>query len=223
MFKGHFDLQLMGAGGLSDADFDAATRERRIMDLLVTLPVHEKVGTDNRIFHRMSSYIFNHLFQGGDITDPFDYGGSNAAALAFVSLVSTDGEPPYDGEDWWRYNNYGYDNIQSVPDNVGGNPSKRFEEDQITPWEVWEDTSGRESIHFRNRWLYLPSEANSSTIRSLGIYFASDGDDTYRGYSDGFAKIGRVRLKDSGGNPVTLSKNVNQVLLIEYTFSLVSM
>lgn len=223
MFKGHFDLQLKDCQGFTDADFDQAVEEGRIDDLLKGLPLEERLRTDNMIFSWMAAHLFQRLFSGGDVTDPWDYGDSSTAYFAFILLMTTDSEPSYT-EQWWRWNSYAEQYMAEQAGTVeASTAAKRFEEDQISDWVIWQDSDGREAVHFRNRWLYTPSQANSSTIRSLGIYAHTDGDDTYRDYYHFMARSGRVRLKDTGGNPVTLSKNSNQVLLVEYTITMVSM
>jgi len=225
MYEGRFDLQLRGAKGLTDRDFEKAQQDGYIMDLLNDLPLEKVLTTKNMIFHWLSVYLHYKLMQGGSPGSPWSKtDGGPEAYFAFVLLMDTDGEPAYYGENAWYYDSYSYQSIHSQPGTVDGSAgAKRFEEDQISDWAIWEDTGGREAIYFRNRWLYTPTQANSSTIRSLGIYFFSNGDDTYRDYYEAIARGGRVRLKDTGGNPVTLSKNSNQVLLVEYTFSFVSM
>lgn len=223
MFQGHFDLHLKDCRGLTDADFDRAIKEGCIDDVLKDLPLERTVKTDNMIFSWLAAHLFSRLFQGGDVTNPWDYGDSNAAYFAFILLMNSDSEPSYT-EQWWRWDSY-YQQYMAEQDGTvdASSAAKRFEEDQISDWIIWQDTDGREAIHFRNRWLYTPSQAISSDIRSLGIYAHTDGDDTWRDYYHFMARSGRVRLKDTGGNPIILSKNTNQVLLVEYTITMVSM
>jgi hypothetical protein len=99
-----------------------------------------------------------------------------------------------------------------------GNAGKRFVAHDM---EVLVDVepNGREGIFMRERWLYLPSQVVSNEIRCVGVFWCeniTDGNDE-RG------RIGRVRMKDAGGNPVTLNKSSSQTLLIQYTFTLVSL
>lgn len=229
MFEGHFTGKLINAKGLRDEDFSKAIREKRLDALLASLPVDQVVRCHNRIFDNMAGYILSKLFQTGNPGWPYyvtDEGPP--AALAFVCLLNITSETTDYKEDWGVQCYYNYDEtdgISNVGDSVGGAgnySAKRFEEDQITAWEIAKDTSGRESIYFRNRLLWLPSHAVSSSINSLGIFFCSDGDDDNLGYYACIGRIGRVRFRDNAGTPVTLNKTSNQVFLVEYTFSLVS-
>lgn len=221
--QGRFNISLMGARGLKDQDFDQAVREGRIDDLLKELPVEQQfLNQHNRIMDNMAGYFLDNLFSLGNCGYPY-YTRQDAppeAALAFITLLTTDGEPTYT-EDWGIEGSNSYLPLHNVYETAGALTGKRFEEDEITPWELWSDTTGRNAIHFRNRFLYTPSQAVSSNIKSVGIFFHEDGDGT-GSYWVARARIGRVRIKDAGGNPVTLNKLASQVLLVEYTFSLVA-
>jgi hypothetical protein len=81
------------------------------------------------------------------------------------------------------------------------------------------DPSGREAVYMKSKWLYLPGEATSSVIRSVRVFQLEYLPDRANGaFPKG--RIGRVRIKDSGGNPVTVSKGATKSLLVEYTFTL---
>lgn len=222
MISGHFDLELINAKGLVDRDFDRAVQGGYINDLLGDLPLNRKVSSNNRVFDNMAGHYLDKLFSMPDCADPYYWSAAAGyTAFTFITLLSTDGEPTYT-EDWM---DTGYVSIHNAVGTVDdATAGKKFITDQITPYSLWEDTGGREAIHFRNRWLYTTTQANSSVIRSIGIFFSADVSMTWSSSSSyRIARIGRVKLKDSGGNPVTLSKNSNQVLLVEYTYSLVSM
>ena len=60
-------------------------------------------------------------------------------------------------------------------------------------------------------------------IRGIVIVGCEDGDNTGYSYSWWRVEAGYVRFKDANGNKVTLTKNTNEVLLVEYTFTMVSM
>jgi len=223
--QGRFDISLIGARGLKDHDFDQAVREGRIDELLKELPVERHFANQrNRIMDNMAGYMLDNLFSLGNCGFPYYYRSTGApeAALANVCLLTTDGEPTYT-EDWGLVNSNSYKTIhtsfESANTSSGG---KRFEEDQISAWEIWADSVGREAVHFRNRFLYTPTQGVSSSIRSVGIHYRENGDGT-DSYSEARARIGRVRIKDAGGVPVILNKLITQVLLIEYTFTLVAM
>lgn len=219
MIEGRFNVSLMGARGLRDEDFWEAKRDGTIMRLLEKLPVEQRCpNVKNRIMDNMAGFLLQRIFTIGNCGWPYyigDYGPE--AALACINLTTHDSEPTYT-ETWGEH-----DGSVTINNDSGAatNGAKRFEEDEVTPWEIWAATDGRDAIFFRNRMLYLPSEGVSSDIRSIGIYFCSDGD-SIGGYYRALGRIGRVRLKDSGGNPIILNKTASQVLLVEYTFALVS-
>lgn len=218
--EGKFNVDLLNARGFCDADFEAARREGVIKQLLSELPLEQRCPANkNRIMDNMAGYQLDFLFSMPACSDTFNLGGSAAAALAFICLLTYDSEPTYT-EVWsWETSGTNMHNVTGTA--ATGSAAKRFEEDQITPWEIWADTSGREAVYFRNRFLYTPSEGVSSDIRSIGIYHSENGDST-GGYYISQARVGRVRLKDAGGNPIILNKTGNQVLLVEYTFALIS-
>lgn len=218
--QGRFDVTLLDAAGKDDAFFQEAIRAQKINSVLKGLEPRVKChGVQNRIFDNMAGYVLNKLFSLGNCAYPY-YDTSNGpqAALAFICLMSTDSDTSSYTEDWTHGDIAAY----AVTDSVGNTAAKRFEEDQIAPWEIWSGLDGRDSVHFRNRWLYTPGQATSSTIKSVGIFFRSDADDLSNYYRRRTGRLGRVRLKDDAGYPITLNKTAEQVLLIEYTFVLAS-
>jgi hypothetical protein len=148
---------------------------------------------------------------------------SSGAELANILLTTEDKTPAYNYRRHY-HDTYSYENpYTSWPGGIVSGTGKRFEEDQIEAWEIWQDAGGRESIHFRNKWLYLPSQGSSSTIRGIVIIGREDADSTGSSYYHWRVESGYVRFRDANGNKVTLTKNTNEVLLVEYTFTMVSM
>lgn len=222
--QGRFVVDKFDARGLGDEDFNCAIKDGSLNDLLGDLPHRQRCGGSNRIFDRMASYLFMHLFQSGNGQWPEyeNVDGSRNAMLGAMVLSSEDKDPSYTYER--HYNNtYSYRDIQTWPYNVGNTAAKRLEEDQIEPWSVWHDSDGREAINFRNKILWLPTQAYHSTIRSICIIGIEDGDALYQDYGWWRVEAGFIRLKDADGNKVALSKSDKEVLLVEYTFTLVSM
>lgn len=217
--QGRFDLKLLEAGHIPDHQWHEADRSGKLDQLLEGLSVDRECGgISNRIFDNMAAYFMTKLLSGDAIPAPFGDGvGDAQAALGYIAILSTASDPPL----YTEASHENPVNIHNVTDSVEvSTAGKRFVEDQLTPFAVYTDPSvGRECVHFRNRWLYTPSQATSSVIRSVGIYYSEDADSTS---PVNVGRIGRVRLKDNLGTPITLVKTGSQVLLLEYTFSLVS-
>lgn len=218
--QGYFDVQVKDLCGLHDEDLlrlmtpqGKATPE--LSRLLDRLPTRQHAFGKNLVNDNFAGYSFLG-FGGGDIADPYDFGGLNvAAALATICLTTNDAEPTYQESSYTSYVT-----MHNVPNSVNtGNAGKRFIEDQIETHLIQVDSGGRESILFRSRWMYLAAEAASSNIRSLDVLFSEDADTTStarRGI------IARIRFKNSGGSPIVITKSTAQVLLIEYRFTLVT-
>jgi hypothetical protein len=216
---GRWDCKLFDSGRLTDRDFEHAIRERVIVDLLGDLPLVQKCHGKNLVGDQFPPFSFyNHMSGAGGGEWEVDGG----TFLAYMALMNLDTEVSYtegqNGSYWHASGNVRLDYSYRTP--TDGTGMKRFEEDQIEQWTIWSDAGGREAINFRNRWLFLPTQAVASDIKSIGIFYS----DNPTSFGDAFeyASIGRIRLKDSGGNPITINKTSHQVFLVEYTFRLVS-
>lgn len=211
--QGHFDLTMLNTPGLTRDLIEAVRREGgdpAVEDHLRKFAKEDEWKTDNLIFQTVPSVLYSQLFSGPSIygAQPMTFGG-----LSFIQLTTTASEPTYNGE----IGVFGYYNWGSLPDLAGGTSAgKRFINDNIVTPDFKVDALGREAIYGKHKWLYLPGEATSSTIRSVTIY-ASTYDP---GGSSYFLRTGRVRIKDSGGNPVTIFKLATKSLLVEYTFTM---
>ena len=213
---GTFELTHLEAGKLRDEDFRAAARAGGLEDLLRGLPKLARVRRENLVFDNFAAFLFSQLMSGGDVSDPYDLGGTASAALSCINLMSTSSEPTYQE----ATNEYGGGvTIYALSETVGSG-AKRFVEDVIETPSIRTDPGGREAVECRSRWLFLPSQGVSSNIRSIGVFFSADGDATGDYISRG--RMARVRLKDAAGRQIIINKTASQVLLIEYTFRLVS-
>ena len=217
--QGLFTFTKHQAGKLTDADFQKAMQQDCLDKLLADLPISQQVkAVSNRLFDNMASYLFFRLFTGApNPSNIYSQGGNAAAALASICLQTTDAETDSYTEDI-----QGFTSIHALPDTVNNQTAgKRFVEDGIRAFEIQTDPGalGRQAISFTNRWLYTPSQGISQDIRSIGIIAASDADHTV-GASVG--RIGRVRLKDDAGRNIILHKGDDEVLMVQYTCTLVS-
>jgi hypothetical protein len=208
--QGLYELQIKNAGGFKDEDFLKAIDEGRLDDLLADLPLDRSLKGHNQlndwIFPTFAHNVIGHGFANGpwptyDACVPFNS----------ICLTSRDTEPgPEESYGW-------YGGYQSALDAVGGSVAGRgFTAHIAEPTYIVVDPNGRESVHMRTRWIYLPSYGNSNNIRGItinGSQFTNQGT----GNEDRY-QVGRIRFKDPDtGVPVVLVKNINQVLIIEYT------
>lgn len=222
--NGMYDIKLFDNRGLKDAAFEKAIQGDYIMDQLDDLPVARHLPSQqNRIFDNLANMHLHSIFSGpnpgGLYNTIVNTGGSNHAAIGFLNLSTDSSTTSSYTEDWTRDASGG--DIHDVTSTANGSSgSKRFIEDDITAPTIWTDTA-REAIHFRNRFLWLPSQGNSSSIRSIALYAHEDADNTSI-YYIAVGKIGRVRLRDSDGVLTTLNKTSSNSLLVEYTFTLVT-
>lgn len=223
MQEGILETTLLDSGSLADADFDLAIKEGRINEMLAGLGEPRlKLRNKNLVFDHWVpySYYWGGWSSAGSPPGPFHQSaGSGHSYLGFICLLNYTSEPTYteySGEEHY------WDPIHTAAGSVDTSAgAKRFEEDQIEQWVIWSDAGGKEKVSFRNRWLYLPNQAVSSVINSLGVFFHDDATSVTSSGRE-FSRAARIRFKDSGGNPITINKTGNQVLLIEYTFSLIS-
>jgi hypothetical protein len=224
--QGHFDLTMLDTPGLSRDLIEAVRREGGDPAVEHYLRKFAKEGewkTDNLVYQVTPSYLYYWAFGAATAYGGLIWNSSGSNGLGFINLSSTSAEPTYSGE------NYGpLVSWISVTDSVGAGSSKHFwtaavgSTGPIVTPDVKVDPNGREAIYMKTKWLYLPGEATSSVIRSVGVYYG-DYLPNYDNSSYNKVRIARVRIKDSGGNPVTISKIATKSLLVEYTFTMPTM
>lgn len=213
---GHFDVQLKHAGGLDDAAILAAIRRGEIGKVLADMPTEQHARARNLVFDNFAGYTFFHVFFGPTCANPFNVNPGGNAVLGSVCVTNKDDDPSYT-ESWNAYTG-----IHNITGSVNtSNAGKRFVEDGINDHQQTADpdNTGRESILYREQWLYLPSQVISNVIKSITIGFSDNGDTTG---SEDRALTARVRLKDSKGRKVAISKTAKHVLLVQYDFTLVT-
>jgi len=218
--QGHFDLTLLDAGGYTDADFKRAQENGTILKMLDSLDIEQKCSGSNQVFDHFAETMFIHLMSGPGVSFPYGNGGTGSAYLGSLVLSTYDTEPTYTETETYGF--FGR-TVHSVGSSANtSSAGKRFIEDDIIDPDIIVDPDGRESIIVRSKFLYLTTEGTSNNIRSLAIWYDTDAD-LDPGSSGREWGIGaRIRLKDSGGNPTIINKTSSQVLLVEYTFTLVS-
>lgn len=215
--QGFYDLRVLDAPAVREAELRAlltpAGKATPELDrLLARLPLARRVRGRNLVLDHLADFVFNQMMSGPAGEYPYNYDGSSAF-LATLALETTDSEPTYQESSAGNWYPYSTTNI------VTSDAYKRFIEDDVEPHNVRVAVDGREAVEVRSRFLFTQSQAVSSNIRSVGIWFANDADSTsyvHRG------RACRIRLKDSGGTPIVVSKTGSQILVMEYTFVLVT-
>lgn len=215
--QGHFDLTLLNTPGLTQELIEAVRQEGGDPKVEALLREFKREGewkTDNLIYQITPGYLFVQAISG-----PTPYFLDLAySTLACINLATTAAEPTYNSELYTT----AYIGWESVADSagIGTGKSKRFINDCIVTPDFKIDAAGREAIYGKFKWLFLPGQATSSVIRSVAVYGSPESNlET----SARFCRVGRVRIKDSGGNPVTISKASTRSLLVEYTFTMPTM
>lgn len=220
MLEGHAELTLYDSLRYRDEDFIQARKNGHLDRFLQELPVLEHLEGDNMIFHWFAQFMFTAVFSGcPNYGIPFNVNRQVSPPNVYfgtILLNTNTSAPTY--QEW----NNDYTRIHTPTYSANtGSAGKRFPYDSVENPAFFSDPSktGREDISCRYRWLYLPSQGVSSNIQSLGVLGSSNRDSTDIVYRYSAA---RLRFKNSSGVPITINKTSNQVLLVEYTFKLVS-
>jgi hypothetical protein len=222
--NGLFKIKKFDARGFSDDDFNKAISNGSIKNLISRLDVKQELECRNRIFDNVAGVLLDKLFSLSNCGWPYyNDDVTRTATLASISLLNLDSDTTSYTEDWGNNSiNCNMANISWAVDSSDPNTgAKGFYgrcsslagaiEQNITA------NSNRDEVQFRSVFLYLPTEAVSNEIRSIGIYYMQYADS-----SGAVGLVGRVRLKDADGNKITLTKTNNEVLMFEYIFKLVS-
>lgn len=225
MIQGHIDLQRFDARGLTREEIDAGIKAMGLDRFLKEVHKNGHWEGKNRVlaaFARCMYYANGAATNEGgwlNAPNPGDFYNTSSRPLLWGVLLATTSTEPAVNEWWSQNNSYNW----TPPDAVTSqyDALKRFNTDGPIDVEVYKDPNGKEGAHVRQKFLWYPGEATSSSIRSVVLY-GSEGDSGYGGVYEDKARICRWRIKDSGGNPVTLSKLSQEVLLLQYTFSIYS-
>lgn len=218
--KGRFNLSLKDSGGYKDEDFISAQSNGEILPFLDSLETKQNIEADNLVFDHVAEFFFVNMMSGPAVSFPYGIGGTGNGYLGTLVLSTYDTDPTYtETETYGVFSRTGH-NVGSSAN--GSTAGKRFIEDDIIDPDIIIDSNGREACLVRSKFLYLPSEGVSNDIRSLAIWFDTNADLAPTDSSREWGISARIRLKDSGGNPIIINKTASEVLLVEYTFTLVS-
>ncbi|MHC4620655.1 MAG: hypothetical protein ACYTEQ_23145 [Planctomycetota bacterium] len=215
--QGHFDIGAYHTPGLTPEKLETLLgpvelrKPGCVLDLLAQYEKRQEVRGANLVFDHFAEMNLWELFNGPAVPNPYNYGGG----FSLVALTTHDAEPTYQED----YGN-NFVNGNNLNGTVGTGAGKRFYEDQIEPHLIAEDLGGKEAIFFRTRWLWLPAEAVSSNVKSITTWTRQIN--TAASTSSWANIVSRIRLKDSGGNPITINKTASITLFVEYTVTLTS-
>lgn len=221
--QGHFDLTMLHTPGLTRELIEAVRREGgdpAVDKYIRSFQQDAEWHGNNLVFQSHPSYLF---YQAMSATSMYYSTGYSITINAFywVALTSSSTEP--------AYTTVGTEHIYtanmaptSIPNLLGGSGGLKTFNQTIVDREVKSDAAGREAIYAKFKWLYLPGECTSDQIKSIDIFYIARYEDPYYYSGVGHARVARIRIKDSGGNPVTINKLATKSLLIEYTHTLVS-
>lgn len=218
--QGHFDLQMLHTPGLTRELIEAVRREggdSKVEEYLRRFQQEGEWHTDNLVYQIYPGYLFYNAMSATSA-----YGTAIAGSgLSKIMLTTIASEPAYtvvNSANIYQASSYDY-NLPDSPVPGSTSPFKMFVDDCIVAHTIASDAGGRESIYGKFKWLYLPGECTSDQIRSISIW----GSTTTIGGFSNHTRHARVRIKDSGGNPVTINKAATKSLLVEYTFTMVSL
>lgn len=225
MLQGHVDLQRFDARGLGKEEIQAGIKAMGLDRFLKEIHKNGHWEGKNRILAALARCLY--YSQGSTTTnggwlnapDPGNYYNTSANPFLWAALLASTATEPAVNEWFSQNNSYNW----TPPDAVTSqyDALKRFNTDGVVDVEVFKDPSGKEASHVRQKFMWYPGEATSSSIRSVVIY-SSEGNSGYGGIYEDKARVARWRIKDSGGNPVTLSKLAQEVLLLQYTLTFYS-
>lgn len=204
--RGHFEVELINSGKLRDEDF-LLTPRGELSSLLSSLDVVKRVEGWNQCNDMLAGSILETVLSGPDIDSPYKYWTIGTGGLASINVENRDPELTY--TEWTSIPGYLYEPGYPVGT---GDSGKRFIEDDVLSHAIEAYQNSREEVWFRSRWLYLPSQIVCGNIKSIGYFYGQYASQT--SYQSR-ATYGRFRLKDSNGNPITISKSSSQVLLVQ--------
>lgn len=230
--QGRFEVALHRVGRMTDREVLAAIKREGLDEVLRRAPREVHCPKQHNLaYNWIPAWIFNHTMGGAGVGYPYDNYGVNAGGLSSHILLTLDTDPYYDE----RIQGYWAPGVSSYQCNSDGTSGKRFIDDDIedhrivTFADAFENPPSdlKESLLFRSRWLFLPSEATTfgsvgtpqGAIASIAYYYS---DDANSGGSDDRGVFGRVRLRDELGKPTRISKSPEHVLLVEIELEFVT-
>ena len=213
--QGHFDAMVIDDLGMGDAPFLAAIDNQDIDGLLDRHPIAARASTPNQVFQPLVQQILAVIFGMPAV-------GTNGNGAAAVALSQLSTEPAYTDHTSTVYTDYDWFSSAGGDDwSHVASQFRRFWADRSEPTLIWTDPN-REGYYYRDRFLWLPSNGVFTNIRSIVAYGSDNANNNNTANNYQYWRMSRTRLKDSGGNPITLQKSGSQGFLVEYTIKLFS-
>lgn len=221
--QGYVKADLHHAGGLSDADINELIAENHhrgdgsALDAAVAKYMRRKQHCEgnNQLVVPLSGKLYYRTFAlanpGGQATADGNYFHAIYLANDSTDPIWSDGQTQ------------GFTTWTAMSGQVGSS-AKLIINGTSQPKETSVGAAGpdqRRYIQVRMKFAWTPSQANVSNILSVKIA----GPDTTNEYDAGSQfrnTYMRHRLKDSGGNPDTISKTSDDILIIEWILRVVS-
>ena len=222
--QGHFDIKMLHTPGLTRELIEAVRREGgdpKVEKYIKQFQQDAQWRGDNMVFQSHASYLYYHAMSATSQYYSLQY-VLTACSFYFVCLTSASTEPSYTSTTGNEHNYTTNIRPDNWPNLLGGTGGFKTFNQTIVDREVKSDAAGREAIYAKYKWLFLPGECTSDQIKSIEIVYTARIEDPYIGGGSGHGRVARIRIKDSGGNPVTINKSATKSLLIEYTHQLVS-
>lgn len=214
--QGHYNIKLMNSRGLSDEDFNRAQKSGTIDELLDSLDVVKEFDQKNQLTHYMAGTLFNQIFGAPSVASRIQTGNF----FHYIGFGNDTGEYDYSYND---YNNYMLSLFVSPNGNAVDVDVKRTSAAIRTHQVIVEpNSSGLRAAYDVHRFLWTPSQVISSEIREVKFASTQDQSDGWY-YSDECRTISRIRIKDANGNPQTIAKTADEVILVQWTFIIKSL
>jgi len=218
--NGFFDIKLIDVNGMSDVEVVNYVSKFGADALCKNFKLKQYYACRNRIFHMVPALLLKHMFGLGDLGNNWDQQitehSSHVAGMCFINLSSHTSDTTSYTETYHQAKNTSIHSVESSVNTSNG--SKYFMSNVIEDYRLYADIDS-DRIVFKDKFLYVPSQSNSGSIRNISIYFR--GVYATLGWTWN-KRIGRARIKDEDGNLTQIVKNDGEALLFEYTFTLVS-
>lgn len=217
---GQVELQRFDARGLNEVEIRAGIDAMGLSKFLNEIHKNGEWGGKNRVLVPLARSLYyangHSLTSGGFLNAPnpgYIYSSSINPGMGYLALSSDATEP--DVTESYSSNNYNHTPANTIT------PTKRFDTDGVVDVELFKDPGGKESAIIRQKVMWFPGEATSTSIRSICVYGLSvNANPPATTLSQ--TRMARWRIKTSGGVPVTLAKAAQEVLLLQYSFIMYS-
>jgi len=214
--SGHVTGLLQDARGYTNEDFQQAWKDGSIAELASSLPVEQEVLGKNQLLYPYNGKLFNRQFgapgTGGQATADGGY-------FARVYLGTDTSQKAW--TDWEAQGFIGVWSSGHVSQISTGDTKYTLavqSNGAVEPYRITEESNtptGLRAIHITHSWLWLPSEANVSNIRTVRIVGLDTTNMTATG-GEFVQTYMHHRFVDSGGNAITITKNSTQTFMVRW-------